>query len=101
MGGWGPEIPFLERIEKPVRKNGPPLIYQAYCLNVYILGQTITSRWGSHPRCVRHMAQYLMYIDCHLSNTELYKYLFFVDMDEFIVPALVSTHSSCPMQPVN
>ena len=26
MGGWGPEIPFLERIEKPVRKNGPPLI---------------------------------------------------------------------------
>ncbi len=25
VGGWGPEIPFLERIEKPVRKNGPPL----------------------------------------------------------------------------
>ncbi len=39
------------------------------------------------------MAQYLMYIDCHLSNTELYKYLFFVDMDEFVIPALVSTHS--------
>ncbi len=26
VGGWGPEIPFFERIEKPVRKNGPPLI---------------------------------------------------------------------------
>ncbi len=26
MGAWGPEIPFLERIEKPVRKNGPPLM---------------------------------------------------------------------------
>ena len=25
VGGWGLEIPFLERIEKPVRKNGPPL----------------------------------------------------------------------------
>ncbi len=24
-GGWGPEIPFLDRIGKPVRKNGPPL----------------------------------------------------------------------------
>ena len=28
MGRWGPEIPFLERIEKPVRKNGPPLTAQ-------------------------------------------------------------------------
>ncbi len=25
MGGWGPSNPFAERIEKPVRKNGPPL----------------------------------------------------------------------------
>ena len=38
MGGWGPEIPFVERIEKPVRKNGPPLmgpnVYLPYfCLN--------------------------------------------------------------------
>ncbi len=26
VGGWGPEIAFLERIEKPVHKNGPPLM---------------------------------------------------------------------------
>ena len=25
MGGWGLRNPFLERIEKPVRKIGPPL----------------------------------------------------------------------------
>ncbi len=25
MGGCCPEIPFLERIEKPVGENGPPL----------------------------------------------------------------------------
>ncbi len=26
VDGWDLEIPFLERIEKPVRKNGPPLM---------------------------------------------------------------------------
>ncbi len=26
MGGWGPSNPFAERIEKPVQKNGPPLM---------------------------------------------------------------------------
>ncbi len=26
MGGWGPRNPFAERIEKPIRKIGPPLI---------------------------------------------------------------------------
>ncbi len=25
VGGWGPINPFTERIEKPVRKIGPPL----------------------------------------------------------------------------
>ncbi len=46
VGGWDLEIPSCERIEKPVRKKGPPLIYHASRFSPKIHGHPETTNIG-------------------------------------------------------
>ena len=50
---------------------------------------SLLQKKAKHPRCVRHGAQILMSIHCHLNSIQKFDVLFFNDIDEIVIPLKV------------